>query len=215
MEQTGIRIEAIFVGQPQTIEDENGVWHSSIYRDRVEGQVEVTPSGLAGDRVTDTEHHGQSGYQEICCHSLEHYQFWNEKLGLSLRPGNVGENWTLAGAREDAICLDDTYRVGSALIQVSVPRVPCSKQSRRIGREDWVKLTLAELRTGFYLRVLEPGTVQAGDEWTLLSRPHPTVTVTALNRTFYHEFDENVAAAALEIPRLHGSWASRLKAGAE
>lgn len=207
-----ISIHAMFVGQPQTIEDENGSWRSSIFRDRVEGPVEVTRQGLAGDQVTDTDNHGQTGYQEICCHPLGHYDFWNRKLDLRLRPGNVGENWTLDNADEAAICLEDVYRVGTATVQVSVPRVPCEKQARRVGRADWVKQTLAELRTGFYLRVLSPGWVQDGDVWQLQERPWPWANITAFNRCAYHTADDAFARRYLAQERVHPFWRARLQA---
>lgn len=206
-----IAIHAIFVGQPQNLADENGSWRSSIFRELVEGPVELTERGLAGDRVTDTDNHGLPGYQQVCCHPLDHYTFWNERLGLRLRPGNVGENWTLEGADEGAICLQDIYRVGSATVQVSIPRVPCQKQARRIGRADWTKLTVDELRTGFYLRVLEPGLVQAGDEWALVERSLPWATVTALNAAAYRGGDAETIQRFLAIPRLHPGWVARLK----
>ena len=207
----GIAIHAIFVGQPQTINDGSGTWRSSIFRDLVDGPVELTERGLAGDQVTDTDNHGRQGYQEVCCHSLDHYTYWNERLDMRLRPGNVGENWTLENADEAAICLDDIYRVGSATVQVTMPRVPCHKQARRLGRTDWVKMTIDELRTGFYLRVLEAGFVQAGDRWELVERPYPWATITALNELHYRNGDPKLARQFLEIPRLHPGWVAGLK----
>src|SRR5690554_5536641 len=136
-----LTIHSIYTGQPQTFHDEHGTWQSSIYRTRVEGAIELGERGLAGDQVSDVKHHG-SPSQAVCCHLLEHYQFWNDHYGMSLTPGNVGENWTLSGAGEDEICINDIYRVGTARVRVSGPRVPCFKQARRVGRADWVDLTL-------------------------------------------------------------------------
>lgn len=206
-----IAIHSIFVGQPQTIDDGTGSWRSSIYRELVEGPIELDERGLAGDRVTDTDNHGLPGYQQVCCHALEHYTYWNQRLGMRLRPGNVGENWTLENGDESAICLEDIYRVGSATVQVSMPRTPCNKQARRIGRGDWVKLTIDELRTGFYLRVLEAGVVQAGDQWELLERAYPWATLRALNALVYREEDPETAERFLTIPKLHPDWVVRLK----
>lgn len=208
---TKIAIHSIFVGQPQTINDESGTWRSSIFREMVEGPVELTERGLAGDRVTDTDNHGLAGYQQVCCHSLDHYTYWNARLDMRLRPGNVGENWTLENADEAAICLNDTYRVGSATVQVSIPRVPCSKQAKRVGRKDWTKLTIDALRTGFYLRVLDAGFVQAGDEWELVEQPYPWATVYALNELGYRGGDQALAEQYLSIPNFHPGWVVRLK----
>lgn len=206
-----IAIHSIFVGQPRTINDASGTWRSSIFRDIVEGPVALTARGLAGDQVTDTENHGREGYQQVCCHPLDHYTYWNARLGLRLRPGNVGENWTLENADEAAICLEDIYRVGSATVQVSIPRVPCNKQARRVGRSDWTKLTIDELRTGFYLRVLEEGFVQAGDAWELVERRHPWATIHALNELSYRGGEQALAEQFLSIPNFHPGWVVRLK----
>ena len=206
-----ITIHSIFVGQPQTINDASGTWRSSIFREMVEGPVELTARGLAGDQVTDTDNHGRLGYQQVCCHSLDHYTYWNARLDMRLRPGSVGENWTLENADEAAICLNDTYRVGTATVQVSIPRVPCSKQAKRVGRTDWMNLTIDELRTGFYLRVREAGFVQAGDEWELVERLYPWATVHALNKLSYRGGEQTLAEQFLDIPNFHPGWVVRLK----
>lgn len=208
---TKIAIHSIFVGQPQTIDDASGSWRSSIFREMEEGPVELTEQGLAGDQVADTDNHGLAGYQQLCCHSLDHYTYWNARLDMRLRPGNVGENWTLENADEAAICLNDSYRVGTATVQVSIPRVPCSKQARRVGRKEWTKLTIDELRTGFYLRVIEPGIVQAGDGWELVERPYPWATVYALNELGYRGGEQTLAEQFLSIPDFHPGWVVKLK----
>ena len=104
---------------------------------------------------------------------MDHYRFWNERYGMSLAAGGVGENFTLENIREDEICAGDILRVGGAVFQVSGPRTPCANQARRVGRTDWVKLVIRENRTGFYMRVLEAGDVQPGDAWVLIERPNP------------------------------------------
>ena len=159
-------IRSIFVGQPKTITDERGTWTSSIYRDPVTGPMQVQKGGLVGDKATQPYHGGPDS--AICVHLLDHYRFWNAHYAMSLQPGNIGENFTLDQISEAQICAGDIVRVGTALVQVSGPRTPCVNQARRIGREDWIKLTIRENRTGFYLRVLEAGRVQPGDQWPRL-----------------------------------------------
>jgi MOSC domain-containing protein YiiM len=206
-----ISIHSIYIGQPQTFNDEHGTWRSSIFRMPVDGLIALGERGLAGDEVSDTKNHG-SPSQAVCCHSLGHYQFWNEHYGMSLAAGNVGENWTLTDADEAEICVNDVYQVGTARVRVSGPRVPCGKQARRVGRADWVDLTLKELRTGFYLWVLTPGVVQAGDVWQLEERAFPQATLHALNQCAYHDFDPAVVQHFLAIPDLHPHWRKRLSA---
>lgn len=204
-----ISIHSIYIGQPQTITDESGTWHSSIFRDLVEGPIYLGLRSLTGDQVTDTNNHGRPT-QAVCCHPMAHYDFWNSQYGMQLRPGNVGENWTLTGAEEDEICINDIYNVGEARVQVTGPRVPCGKQAKRVGHADWVKLTLQELRTGFYLRVLTPGMVSAGDRWELQERTFPGLTMHAINRCVYHEFDAALAERMQTVPDLHPYWLRKM-----
>ncbi|MEZ4664890.1 MAG: MOSC domain-containing protein [Caldilineaceae bacterium] len=187
--------------------DARGAWESSIYREQVHGPVMLETRGLVGDKATQPYH----GTPElaVCCHFLDHYRFWNAHYDMNLQAGNVGENWALENIREDEVCIGDIYRVGAALVQVSAPRSPCETQARRIGRPDWVKLTLQELRTGIYLRVLEPGMVQAGDAWRLVERLNPGKTPPMLNRCWYHEFDAELAQEFAAMPGLMQWWQQR------
>lgn len=146
----------------------------------------------------------------MCVHLLDHYRFWNTQYGLKLWPGHVGENFTLDQISEDEVCVGDIIRVGSALVQVSGPRVPCANLARRIGRPDWVKLTVRENRTGFYLRVLEPGIVQAGDAWSLRERLNPEGAIPALNRALYSECDPDFAVLASRMRGLSDWWKQQI-----
>ena len=76
-----VSIEAIFVGEPQSVTDEKGVWFSAIYRKQVDGPIELRERGLLGDRVADTKNHGRPG-QAVCVHPITHYDFWNETYDL-------------------------------------------------------------------------------------------------------------------------------------
>ena len=146
-------VQAVFTGQPKSISDERGTWTSSIFRERAIGRVFISAQGLEGDRVAQPYHGGPDA--AICVHLMDHYAFWNTRFRMELKPGSVGENVTLGSITEDQIFVGDQIRLGTALVQVSGPRVPCANLARRIGRPDWVKLTIQENRTGFYLRGLE------------------------------------------------------------
>lgn len=205
-----IIIHSIYVGQPQTISDEKGEWSSSIYRTLVGGPIRLEEEGLTGDKVTDTKHHGRP-FQAVCCHSLDHYEFWNEHYGLSgtekaLGPGSVGENWTLLNANEGEICVGDVYSVGGARVGVTGPRYPCAKQQRKVGLRAFQKRTLETLRTGFYLSVLTPGTVQAGDRWVLEERPRPDISLTLVNEVAHHTQDSEMLQLLVSTPELNDGW---------
>jgi MOSC domain-containing protein YiiM len=201
-------IHAVFVGQPKSITDEGGTWTSSIYRDRVEGPVSLQQEGLVGDKSAQPDHGGPDN--ALCVHLLDHYRFWDETYDVSLSPGSVGENLTLSGIGEDQVCVGDIVRVGSGLAQVSGPRVPCANQARRVGRSDWVKLTIRENRTGFMMRVLEPGIVAAGDSWEVRERPNPDGSIPAINRCIYLDFDPVYAARIIEMAGLAEWWKEQM-----
>ena len=210
-----ITIHSIYVGQPQTLSNEKGEWRSSIYRTLVNGPIELGERGLAGDRVTDTKHHGAS-FQAVCCHSLDHYDFWNSHYEIAgseqaLGPGSVGENWTLLHADEGAICVGDIYAVGTARVQVSGPRYPCAKQERKVGLKGFTKRSKEMLRTGFYLSTLSAGTVQAGDTWALEARPNPTVPLRLVNETAFLTKDPSAVRRLLDTPELNDGWKRMLR----
>lgn len=199
--ESKIKIESVYIGKPKTYSGPEGVWCSTIYRNRFDGPIRLGFGGLEGDEVSNKEHHGWPT-MAVCCHSLEHYTYWNNHLDLDLQPGGVGENWTLAHAPEDEICIMDVYDVGTAQVQVSKPRTPCQKQSKRVGRSDWVRLTIQELRTGFYLQVLREGMIKAGDVWRLVKRPYAGVSLKAVNRCVYKEYDPSIADQLNQIAEL-------------
>jgi MOSC domain-containing protein YiiM len=200
---------AVFVGQPRTLHDERGEWTSSICRQRVHVPIRVSETGLDGDKVTQPYHGGPGA--ALCVHPAVHYAFWNSQYGMNLSPGDVGENLTLGGVTEDQVCVGDTLRLGSALVQVSGPRIPCGNLARRVGRSDWVKLTVVENRTGFYLRVLQPGTVQEGDAWILEERLNDEGAISSINRCAYLSFDPAFARRVTTMPGLDDWWKDQMR----
>jgi len=204
-----IQIHTISIGRPQTHTDERGSWRTAIYRTPVAGPIELGLRSLAGDQVADTEHHG-SADQAVCCHPIKHYAAWNAEYGLAgaaqLGPGSVGENFTLDHGTEEDICVGDIFRVGSAAIQVSGPRYPCTKQERKLKLPAFHRRTIETLRTGWYVRVVTAGVVQAGDRWILQDRPHPAYTIQRINACGHHDFDPAFAQAAHNLPELAAVW---------
>lgn len=213
-----LSIHTQLVGMPQEITDDQGTWSSSIFREPVEGPVELSARRLAGDGSANTEVHG-TAHKAVCCHPLSHYPLWNAEYdlvgsGRELGPGSVGENWTIAGGSEEDVAIGDVFAVGTARLQVSAARGPCWKQERRLGLPDFVRRTLETLRTGFYLRVLEPGLVTTGDGLRLKERPNPELTVHLANAVAYGALEpercRSVARRLAELPELDPDWAKLL-----
>jgi MOSC domain-containing protein YiiM len=202
-------INGIFIGGPKALRDERGEWLSSIVRKRAGGPVLLGAEGFEGDKVTQTYHGGPEA--AACVHLADHYRFWREQYAVELSHGHLGENVVLCGMTEDEVHAGDILRIGSALVQVSGPRVPCDTQGRRAGRSDWVKLTIRENRTGFYLRVLEAGAVQDQDRWLFQERLNERGSIPAINRCLYLDFDPDIAREFAELPGLADWWREQFR----
>ena len=182
-----VRIHTQLIGEPQTVADERGEWRSAIFRQPADGPVELRDHGLVGDQVADTKNHGKPD-QAVCCHPLDHYAYWNELYENDapdriLGPGSVGENWTLTGVTEHDISVGDVFSVGSARVQVSGPRQPCTKQERKLKLPGFHRRTIETLRTGFYLWVLKPGPskpVTSGHWKSILTRNSLSTALTSV-----------------------------------
>ena len=146
---------------------------SAIAKLPVAGAVAVGAMGLADDEQADRTVHG--GVDKAIHHyPTDHYDWWRAELGdapLLGAPGAFGENISTLGLDEQSVCLGDRFRLGTALIEVSQARQPCWKLDHRFGVKGVMAKVVASRRTGWYYRVLEPGTVQAGDHLILEDRP--------------------------------------------
>lgn len=204
-------IHTLLIGQPQTHTDSKGEWRTAIYRTAVAGPVALGLRGLEGDKVADTKHHGSKD-QAVCVHPLAHFEHWSNLYPVVLAPGAVGENWTLTGDDETVVCIGDIYAVGTARVQVSQPRFPCSKQERKLGIKGFLKAVMATGKSGWYLRVLTSGTVEAGAMLSLESRPTHGFTVDEANQALLgKEANRVLIERALEIPELSAVWKRGLR----
>ncbi|MCG3197058.1 MAG: Protein YiiM [bacterium] len=157
------------------------VW-TGIFKQPVEGRVRVRRLGLFGDIQADRRHHG--GLEKaVYAYPFEHYASWREELGEArdFPPGQFGENLTVTGMLEEEVCIGDIYRVGETLLQVSEPRQPCFKLGIKMGRPDILRPFVQTGRVGFYLRVLEEGSVGAGDPIHLVERDPVGFSVRAMS----------------------------------
>jgi MOSC domain-containing protein YiiM len=188
------RLAHLFVGRPARIDDIKP-WTSGIIKHEVFGPVSLRVVNLDGDEQADLRLHGGRD-KAVCVYATEHYDDWRREVGVAeCGPGWFGENFSLAGQTEWTVALGDTYRIGTAIVQVSQPRGPCSKLARRWGLPDFPKRVVASLKSGWYVRVLEEGVVIAGDELVLQDRPFPHWTIAHVNTLTY--------ARGKEAKRLH------------
>lgn len=203
-----LRVQA---GTLQNIPFAGGVWTTAIHKTALDGTVVVNHNGIVGDEHTGS---GPEPERALCCCSADHYAHWRSVLDLELPLGIFGENLTLGGATEEEVCIGDKLRLGTALVQVSQPRMPCYKQARRIGRPEFVKQILESGRLGFLMRVLTPGAFQADATLTLIDRPYPNVSIASVVRAFRAPADRasarQLATLALLAPEWHQEFAKRI-----
>ncbi len=151
-------------------------------------------SGVLGDDVVSRKHHGGSR-QAVYAVAREELDWWGAELGRELRDGMFGENLTTAGIEVDAAVVGERWRVGSALLEVAGPRIPCATFAAWMGERAWVRRFTERGRTGAYLAVVEAGVVAVGDAVEVSGRPEHGITVPRVFRAFTG--DDEAAAQVL------------------
>lgn len=193
------RIDSLLIGRPQPLGPRK-VPSSIGTRRPVDGPVQVDLDGLAGDAVGDTKIHG-GAEKAIHLYPHDHYALWAAEqpamAGQLAMPGAFGENFSVAGIDEADVCLGDIVEIGSAQLQVSQPRQPCWKLGVRFDLPLLPRLVQKSGRTGWYYRVLKPGSLSRGDEIRLLDRHHPGWDIARTLRVLYVDMLDRTALGAL------------------
>jgi len=144
-------------------------------------------SGLVGDRICDTAHHGGDD-QAIYAYAREDLDRWEAELGRGLPGGAFGDNLTTAGLDVTGALIGERWRVGERVVlEVSLPRIPCRTFAGWMEQERWVKRFTIRALPGAYLRVVTPGTIQAGDPIAVIDRPDHDVTIGVTFRALTRE----------------------------
>ncbi|HRO58024.1 MAG TPA: MOSC domain-containing protein [Burkholderiaceae bacterium] len=200
------RLKAVLVGKAVPYARPGAF--SAIDKQAVSGRVEVCAEGLAGDEQGDRRVHGGPD-KAVHCYAWSHYAGWRAELPgspLWREPGAFGENFSVEGIDESSVSIAEQWRAGSAVFELSQGRQPCWKLNERFGVADMSKRVQDSLRAGWYLRVLSPGTVGAGDEIVRIACPWPEWTVERLLRIIRdRECEPALLRQVLELP-LPASW---------
>lgn len=199
---------SVQVGKPQTHADEDGEWTTGFFKQQVARPTRADASGLEGDGQADTKHHGGID-KAVLAYAADHYPAWTEQLERELPFGGFGENLTLAGIDEKTVCIGDQWQIGDVVFEVSQPRQPCWKLGRRWSDNRLPKLVLQSGRSGWYLRVVCDGNVEAGQIATLRSRSNPDWSVSRANEVFYGTDAEQKKLLA-NLKELAASWKESL-----
>jgi ferredoxin-NADP reductase/MOSC domain-containing protein YiiM len=176
---------SVNVGMPTDHEWTGGVVRTAIWKSPAAGQVHVGRLNLDGDEQADKMGHGGE-HRAVMVYQIESYGHWQRELRRDdLEYGQFGENFTVSGLVDDEVCIGDRYRIGTAVFEVTQPRVTCYRVGIRMGVPTMASLLVAHGRPGFYFRVIEEGEVQAGDPISRLDRPRETLTVAGIDGLLY------------------------------
>jgi MOSC domain-containing protein YiiM len=180
------RLLSVNVGLPEAQPWAGFLRRTAIRKTPVAGPVPVRTLGLAGDKVADRKHHGGI-YKAVYAFAQEDYAYWTAQLGETVPPATFGENLTTVGIDVNDAEVGERWRVGTALLEVVDVRIPCNVFKNWMGTTGfdaraWVRRFTEHGRPGPYLRVLEEGTLEAGDPIVVEHRPGHGVTVSTMFR---------------------------------
>jgi ferredoxin-NADP reductase/MOSC domain-containing protein YiiM/ferredoxin len=201
------RLLSVNVGLPRDIEWNGRTVHTGVWKDPVRGRCRVGRLNLGGDGQGDLAGHGGE-QRAVFVYQIESYRYWQQVLNRAdFVYGQFGENFTVEGLADDAVCIGDRYRVGTALFEVTQPRVTCYRVGIRMNEPRMPALLTSSGRPGFYFRVLEEGDVGAGDEIVQVGEAEVRMAVAEINALLYspnHPRDQ--LERALRIEPLSPGW---------
>src|SRR5918912_1515811 len=155
---------SVNVGLPKDVTWQGRTVFTGVFKDPVSGPRRVRRLNVDGDGQGDLGGHGGE-QRAVFVYQLDSYRHWERELGRSdFVHGQFGENLTVEGLSDEEVCIGDRYRIGTALFEVTQPRVTCYRVGIRMNEPQMPALLVAHGRPGFYFRVLEEGEVEAGDE---------------------------------------------------
>jgi len=172
-----MKVISINVGLPGEIRWKDKVITTSIFKEPISGSVMLRKLNVDGDKQSNLTVHGGIN-KAVYAYPSEHYDYWQtQSLGIELSLGVFGENLTIEGLTEYNVHIGDRFKIGSAELMVTEPRLPCFKLGLRFGREDIIKRFLNSGRTGFYFAVMLEGKAQAGNALELIHRDPNSLSV--------------------------------------
>jgi MOSC domain-containing protein YiiM len=182
------RVVSVNIGRGRDADWAGRLKRTAIDKRPIPGPVAVGRLGLAGDEQIDKPDHG--GYEQaLYAYAREDLDWWVERLGRELASGSFGENITTSGVDVTGALIGEVWLLGSAVVQVTSPRIPCAVFAGWLDERQWVKRFADAGRTGAYLRVLEEGQVSAGDPVAVIARPGTAVTIAESVRAYYGDAD--------------------------
>jgi MOSC domain-containing protein YiiM len=178
-----MRVISVNVGREETIDHGNRRFTTGIRKRPVDGPVSIGSDAIAGDTISDKQHHGGAD-QVVYAYSMDDYDWWSAQLGQELLPGTFGDNLTIEGLPSD-MNVGDRLLIGDVLLEATAPRIPCSTLAAQMQDSGFGMAFRKAERPGIYFRVLNEGEVSAGDAVTYIENPAPVVSILDLYRLAY------------------------------
>jgi ferredoxin-NADP reductase/MOSC domain-containing protein YiiM/ferredoxin len=207
------RLLSVNVGLPRDIAWKGRIVHTGIWKNPVQGRCRVARLNLVGDGQGDLAGHGGE-HRAVFVYQIESYRYWQEQLKRTgFVHGQFGENFTVEGLPDDAVCIGDQFQIGTALFEVTQPRVTCFRVGIRMNEPRMAALLTSSGRPGFYFRVLREGEVGAGDEIVKVGEAGERMTVAEINALLYlpnHPRDR--LERALRVEALSSGWRGSFEA---
>jgi ferredoxin-NADP reductase/MOSC domain-containing protein YiiM/ferredoxin len=209
----GGRLLSVNVGMPKDVPWQGKSVFTGVFKSPVSGPRRVSRLNIDGDGQGDLAGHGGE-QRAVFVYQIDSYRYWEQELGRSdFVHGQFGENFTVEGLNDDEVCIGDRYRIGTALFEVTQPRVTCYRVGLRMNDPRIPALLVSHRRPGFYLRVLEEGEVEAGDEIVKVASGQEQMTVAEVDGLLYlpgHQRQQLLRA--LRIPALSPGWQASFRA---
>ena len=201
------RLLSVNVGLPREIDWNGRTVRTAIWKNPVRGRCRVGRLNLDGDAQGDVAGHGGE-QRAVFVYQIDSYGYWQHQLQrIGFVHGQFGENFTVDGLPDDTVCIGDRYRIGSALFEVTQPRVTCYRVGIRMDEPRMPALLTSSGRPGFYLRVLQEGDVGAGDEIVRMGEAQERMTVAEINALLYSpDHAQARLERALRIDALSPGW---------
>jgi MOSC domain-containing protein YiiM len=210
-----MKVISVNVGLPREVIWKGKSVTTSIFKEPVQGRVALRYLNLDGDRQSDLTVHGGVN-KAVYAYPSEHYDYWRRELpGVELPWGMFGENLTVEGLFEDQLNIGDQFRIGSAELAVTQPRLPCYKLAVKFDRDDILKRFLESGLTGLYFAVRKEGEVGAGDSIEIIKRDVNELTVSDVTRLYLAKDDFETLQRALKVEALPDDWKSYFEAQIE
>ena len=207
-----MQVVSVNVSKPKNVVHDGAVVSTGIFKEPVKGRLWVRKLGIEGDGQADLTAHGGPD-QAVYAYPVEHYAYWEEQLGRDPLPfGQFGENLSITGIDEASARVGDTLKIGTAVLQVTQPRLPCYKLGIRMGAgKTFPKRFQKSGRVGFYLRVMKEGELAAGDRIERVDVPD-SVTIAEFLKVYGSKRPSRRAISrVLAAPGLSHAWRTYLE----